>query len=144
MRSIMRLREQETGLGLAEVLVSMMLLAVIAVVFLPIVVQGVNAAVVNNEAATAVQTASRELDSISRGGVHRCEDLQDTWFAGSTRTEPLAKGGHLRVSYSGQVLGGACSGGEGIGNARLQVTVTDAGGTRTYADPSTIVRVENE
>lgn len=144
MRRLVAVRAQEEGLGIVEVIVSLMLMAIVAVVFLPIVVTAVTASTVNSQAVAAVQIAGRELDQRTQGGgLHRCSDLSD-WFAGATHTESVPQGGQLTVHRSGEPLGAACDGGDAVGTARLRVTITDAESGRTFANPSTIVRVESD
>ncbi|WP_167138257.1 prepilin-type N-terminal cleavage/methylation domain-containing protein [Diaminobutyricimonas sp. TR449] len=53
---------KEAGFGLIEIMVSMFLLALLAVAFLPLLVESMRSSVVNATAATASQIASAQLD----------------------------------------------------------------------------------
>lgn len=58
-------REPEAGFGLVEILVSMFLLAVLAVAFLPLLIDALRATVRTATAATATQLVSEQLDAVS-------------------------------------------------------------------------------
>jgi prepilin-type N-terminal cleavage/methylation domain-containing protein len=66
--------EREHGLSLVEVVIAMMLLAVIAVAFLPVLIQGLRLAADNATRATANQLANMQLETArSLGG--DCSDI---------------------------------------------------------------------
>ncbi|MGH1525679.1 type IV pilus modification PilV family protein [Leifsonia sp. L25] len=54
----------EGGFGIAEVLVAMFLLAVIAVAIIPILVQGLRLSVQNATVATATQLANQQIEQV--------------------------------------------------------------------------------
>ena len=54
----------DTGLGLVEILVSMLILALLAVAILPVLVQGLRTSSDNATRATANQLADQELDLV--------------------------------------------------------------------------------
>ncbi|TFC64589.1 type II secretion system protein [Cryobacterium sp. TMT2-18-3] len=65
LRTSVRFRDDpDTGLGLFEILVSMMILALLAVAVLPVLVQGLRSASNNATRATANQFAGQELDLV--------------------------------------------------------------------------------
>lgn len=58
-------REPDAGFGLVEIVISMFLLAVLAVAFLPLLIDALRATVRNATTATATQIVSEQLDSLS-------------------------------------------------------------------------------
>jgi Tfp pilus assembly protein PilV len=54
----------DEGIGLIEIVVSMFLLALIAITFLPILIQGMQTSVLNAGTATAGQLVSQQLDEV--------------------------------------------------------------------------------
>ena len=58
-------RPSDAGFGLVEIVVSMFLLAILAVAFLPILIDALRASVRNATAATATQLVSEQLDLVS-------------------------------------------------------------------------------
>lgn len=68
------------GLSLIEVVVAMMLLAILAVAFLPVLIQGLQTAAVNSTRATANQLANLQLETArSQGG--DCSNITDLEYA---------------------------------------------------------------
>lgn len=55
---------RDAGLGIIEIMISMMLLAILAVAVLPVLVQGLRTSSSNATLATASQFAGQELDSV--------------------------------------------------------------------------------
>ena len=55
---------RDAGLGLVEILVSMMILAILAIAVLPVLVQGLRTSSSNATLATASQFAGQELDLV--------------------------------------------------------------------------------
>jgi len=94
------LREPETsaGFGLVEVVVAMFLLALLAVAFLPFLVQGVTKASANGTLAAASQLANREMEN-ARAQV-TCSSL-----TAATESVLDPRGVSLQVVRS---VGGAC------------------------------------
>lgn len=58
-------RVDEAGFGLVEIVVSMFLLALLAVAFLPLLIDAMRATVRNATAATATQIVSEQLDAVA-------------------------------------------------------------------------------
>jgi prepilin-type N-terminal cleavage/methylation domain-containing protein len=70
----------DSGISLIEVVVAMMLLAILAVAFLPVLIQGLQTAAVNSTRATANQLAHLQLETArSQGG--DCSLITDLEFA---------------------------------------------------------------
>lgn len=55
----------DTGFGLVEIVVSMFLLALLAVAFLPLLIESLRLSVTNSKVATANQILSEQLDAIA-------------------------------------------------------------------------------
>ena len=62
---IRTLRDDEDGFGLIEIVVSMLILALLAVAFLPLLVQGLKASSSNATLATATQLVNQKMESAS-------------------------------------------------------------------------------
>lgn len=60
-----RLRDDEAGFGLVEIVVSMVILALLAVAFLPLLIQGLKASSANATLATATQLVNQKMESAS-------------------------------------------------------------------------------
>lgn len=58
-------RADDTGFGLVEIVVSMFLLALLAVAFLPLLIESLRVSVTNSKVATANQILSEQLDAIA-------------------------------------------------------------------------------
>lgn len=57
--------DEDAGFGLVEIVVSMFLLALLAVAFLPLLIDAMRATVRNATTATATQLVSEQLDAVS-------------------------------------------------------------------------------
>ncbi len=55
----------DTGFGLVEIVVSMFLLALLAVAFLPLLIESLRVSVMNAKVATATQILNEQLDAIA-------------------------------------------------------------------------------
>ncbi|KQV26100.1 prepilin-type N-terminal cleavage/methylation domain-containing protein [Yonghaparkia sp. Root332] len=58
-------RDDDAGFGLVEIVISMFLLALLAVAFLPLLVDSLRTTVRNATTATATQLVSEQLDAVS-------------------------------------------------------------------------------
>ncbi len=78
-------RDDEAGFGLIEIVVSMFILALLAVAFLPLLVQGLKTSAANATLATATQLVNQKMESAS--AVSTCTGV--TAIAGvSSLTDP--------------------------------------------------------
>ena len=64
----------DTGLGLIEIVVSMFLLALLAIAFLPLLVTSMRTTVVNSTTATATQLVNQQME-LARGAGNTCSEL---------------------------------------------------------------------
>ena len=58
-------RAKDAGFGLVEIVISMFLLALLAVAFLPLLIDSLRTTVKNSTTATATQLVSEQLDAVS-------------------------------------------------------------------------------
>lgn len=71
---------RDEGISLVEVVIAMMLLAILAISFLPVLIQGLQTAAVNSTRATANQLVNLQLETArSQGG--DCSLITDLEFA---------------------------------------------------------------
>lgn len=61
----LRRREGDSGFGLVEIVISMFLLALLAVAFLPLLIDALRVSVRNATIATATQLVSEQLDAVT-------------------------------------------------------------------------------
>lgn len=71
-----RRSSDDAGLGLVEIVIAMMLMLILAVAFLPILIQGLKATAVNATRATASQLAHDQIEK-ARAANSDCSDIQD-------------------------------------------------------------------
>lgn len=107
-------RRNDEGFGLIEILISVMLLAVLAVALLPILVQGLRQAASNATLATATQLANDELEHARTWTT--CSEL----VSGSTSTTD-ARGVDLTIAT---VVGACAVSPENPASVPVTVTVT--------------------
>lgn len=96
--STSRADDREKGVGLIEIVISMMLLAILATALIPVLVQGLRQAASSATLATATQLANNELEHVRTWT--RCADLT----AGTSNVTD-ARGVVLAISTT---VGGAC------------------------------------
>jgi type II secretory pathway pseudopilin PulG len=65
----------DRGFGMIEVVISMFLIALIAIAFIPVLVQGMRLSVVNTSIATATQLVSQNMEQARARGTN-CADLR--------------------------------------------------------------------
>jgi type II secretory pathway pseudopilin PulG len=78
MRAPIRATSSETGqrgFGMIEIVVSMFLIALIAIAFIPVLIQGMRISVMNTSVATATQLVSQDMEQARSRGTN-CADLQ--------------------------------------------------------------------
>ena len=123
-------RRDDTGLGLVEVVVAMVLLGILALAFLPLVAQTTRAAATGATVATATRLVSKQME-LARSPGTTCASLG----AGVSDVDLRdGRGAVYRVTTT-------VSGCPGL--ARYEVSVAAAGApTRVLASASTYVTVE--
>ncbi len=121
----------EDGLGLVEIMIALFLLAILAVSFLPVLIQGLQLSVRNATLSTASQVLAEELDRL--GSVPRtCADL-----AAHLATTPTPTTDGRGVVYQPQRslhAGATCVAGATPSTVKIDLTVDIS--TQPDADPS--------
>jgi Tfp pilus assembly protein PilV len=142
------LRRDDDGFGMVEALISMFLLALVAVAFLPLIITGLRAATANTTVTTATQAVNEQLSPIS-AHEFTCDEIRD-WLAADPAplNDPRGVTIHLHreagptsVASDNQLI---CSPG---GTVTITVSATSdddpgAAGATTYASAEAIVRIE--
>lgn len=125
----------EAGFTMIEVVVSMFLLALIAITFLPLLIQAMRTTVTNATIATASQLASQQIERI-RAMPANCDQItaaDDVAFGTSTDSRGSVYQPHLQV--------GACPASyPGLVEVRAWVTQDAA----TLAEAHTLVYVSSQ
>jgi type II secretory pathway pseudopilin PulG len=124
----------EIGLGLIEIVVSLFLLALLAVSFFPILAQGMKTSVLNANIATAGQLVSQQLDIVRTmagdcNTVRAFDDVTVAEVADSrgNHFQPYRQVGDCPAAYPGVV--------------RVSAWVTKVGETHRLAQAVTLVYV---
>jgi Tfp pilus assembly protein PilV len=110
--------DAEDGFGMIEIVVSMFMLALLAIAFLPVLIQGIRTSESNARLATATQLVNQSVELARATEFTSCAALQN--FASTIINEPDGRGGQLQVTR--QV---ACDAGDN-NPERVLVTVTPA------------------
>lgn len=127
---------EDAGYGLVEVVVSMFILAIIAMAFLPVLIQGMKSSVTNATSATAGQLVSQEMDA-ARALPATCAAL-DAFDDATPATSTDARGtvfqphrsvGACPTSYPGVI--------------EVRVWITEGAGTAVKAEAKTLVYVSS-
>jgi type II secretory pathway pseudopilin PulG len=124
----------ESGLGIVEIVVSMFLLALLAVAFLPLLIQGMTASVRSATVATASQLLNQQLDRV-RAVAPNCADVH-TFAAVSV---PPTTDGRGTVFQPDSVADGCPTSYPGV--VKVEVTINEAG--EVIAEAVTLVYVES-
>jgi Tfp pilus assembly protein PilV len=124
--------EPEAGFGIAEIVVAMFLLGIIAVTFLPLLVQTLQVSSNNATLTTATQLVNQRLD-LARAQTPTCAAL-------SAFTGPAPAPGPNGVTFVvTQTV--TCPTAPFPGTATFLVTVTTSGSARVLAAATTLVYV---
>jgi Tfp pilus assembly protein PilV len=133
-RIIERLRSDDRGLGLIEIVVAMFLLALLALSLAPLLIQGMQATVRNATLAAATQLVGEGI-SLARAEGPICADVQAT---AGVRTLTDARG----VDLAATTTVGACPA-SGTGTVAITVTAVRLDTTETVAEAATLVFVNS-
>lgn len=127
----------DSGFGIIEIVISMFLLALLAVAFLPLLIQGMKTSVRNSTIATASQLLDQQLGAV-RALEPNCDDLQayeaeavpaQTDKRG-TEFQPIREVAACPAAYPGVV--------------RVRVSVKISGSGDVLAEAVTVVYVESQ
>lgn len=130
-----RLRSDDRGLGLVEIVVAMFLLAILALALAPLLIQGMKATVRNATLAAATQLANESI-SLAQAASPDCNAVLAT--AADPRPPLVDARG---VELVATTVTGACPAG-GTGTVSVSVTVVRQDTDETVAEASTLVFVQ--
>lgn len=123
----------DAGFGIAEVLVAMFLLGLIAVALIPILVQGLRVSAQNAALATATQLANQQIEQVR--GVTACGSITAATTTASAQNVPLK---------AVRTIGTTCPAGPTTGyptTVKVSVTVTRTDTSVVLATANTLVFV---
>jgi type II secretory pathway pseudopilin PulG len=127
-------RSDEDGFGLIEIVVSMLMLAVLSVAFLPVLVQGIKQSNINATIATATQMVQDQME-LAR---NQNPDCSDVMLLGSTAVANVTD--HRGVVLQTSRTTGGCPASY-PGTILITVTVTRQDTGATVATAKTLVYV---
>lgn len=120
----------DSGFGIAEVLVAMFLLALIAVAIIPILVQGLRVSVQNATLATATQLANQQIEQVR--GVTACGSVVAGTITTTSHSVPLK---------AVRTIGTTCPASGYPTTVKVTVTVTRTDTSAVLATAGTLVFV---
>lgn len=124
-------RSDDGGFGLIEVVISMLLLAVLAVAFLPVLVSGIKQSAANATIATATQLVNEKLQAAQAVGTV-CANV-----SGLAGSEQLTDEYGVQIGVTTVV--GACP--AGSGTVSVAVTAVRTDNSAVLVEASTLVLV---
>ena len=129
--------ESEFGFGMIEIVVSMFLIGIIAIAFIPVLIQGMRISVVNTTIATATQLVSENMEQARARGTN-CADLRS--FAAEAISPVVDKRG---VSFQPAREPITCTGtaADYPKTIPFRVKVTETGSSTVLASASTLILV---
>ncbi|TDW29731.1 type II secretion system protein [Cryobacterium psychrophilum] len=123
----------DSGFGLIEIIVSMFLLGLLAIAFLPLLVTSMKTTVVNSTTATATQLVSQQME-LARGAGDTCAAITAFHLA-VIDVVPDARG----VSYQPVRTVGPCSAALADYPATVKVTVSVIPSTGATVSATTLI-----
>ena len=128
----------DRGFGMVEIVVSMFLIAIIAIAFIPVLIQGMRISVVNTSIATATQLVSQNMEQARARGTN-CADLRN--FTAEIVPVVVDQRG---VSFQAVRAAVACTGtsADYPKTVAFRVKVTESGSSVELASASTRLLVE--
>jgi type II secretory pathway pseudopilin PulG len=129
-------RSDEAGMGMVEIVVSMFLLAIVAMSFLPVLIQGMRGTVTNATAATAGQLVSQQIDA-ARALPANCASLS----AFDDIAVPSTTDARGTVFYSHRQVGACPATYPGV--VAVRVWITEGASTTVTTEAKTLVYVSS-
>jgi type II secretory pathway pseudopilin PulG len=136
--SPLRNNSGERGFGMIEIVVSMFLIALIAIAFIPVLIQSMRLSVVNTSVATATQLVSKDMEQARARGTN-CADIRS--FAGEVPGPVVDQRG---VSFQAKRDPVVCTGSSADypKTVAFRVRVTETGSTVELASAETLLLVK--
>lgn len=123
----------DAGFGLVEIIVSMFLLALLSIAFLPLLITSMRTTVVNSTTATATQLVNQQME-LARGAGDTCTEL--TLFkVAALATVTDSRG----VSYQPERTVGSCTALAADYPATVAVTVSAVPSTGASVSATTLI-----
>ncbi len=127
-------RIDDAGLGLLEIVISMFLISLLAISFIPVLIAGLRAAESNSTTATATRLVAQAIDVARTTGANDCADAE--FLDDPVIEEVDAQGVTIRVTTSI----GSCTPGGTVAVTARAVDTADASAT-AIAQARTLVFV---
>lgn len=99
---LQRTAQTDAGIGLIEIIVSMFLISLLAIAFIPVIVSAIRASELNSTAATATRLVSQAIDEARTRGAADCAGAQ---LLNAVVNEVDAQGVSIRVTTSVPAVG---------------------------------------
>jgi type II secretory pathway pseudopilin PulG len=129
-------RSDDSGMGMVEIVVSMFLLAIVAMSFLPVLIQGMRGTVTNATAATAGQLVSQQIDA-ARALPATCAALS----AFDDAAVPSTSDARGTVFYPHRQVGACPAAYPGV--VTVRVWITEGASTAVTTEAKTLVYVSS-
>jgi type II secretory pathway pseudopilin PulG len=128
---------RDAGIGLIEIIISMFLIALLAIAFIPVLVSALRASELNSTAATATRLVAQAIDDARTRGAADCAAAQ---LLNATRDTVDAQGVTLRVVTSVPAVASCTN----LSTLRVTVVAYDlADASRTpIADARTLIYLD--
>jgi len=130
---------RESGFGVIEIIVSMFLLALLAIAFLPLLITSLQVTVTNAQVATATQLVTRQLEQIGAAG-SSCSAVKA--LVAVTPAPVADPNGELQPRHAlGLPAGDVCAA-PYLRTVSLRVWVTETGSSDVLAEARTLVLLD--
>lgn len=127
----MREQHSEHGFGMIEVVVSIFMLGLLAIAFIPVLIQGVRTTSANSTLATATQLVNQSIEQLRSTPPSQCSDLSQS------TTAMDAQGNALTVTR----MAIDCDPADGLPELVSVSVVSSADPTQVLASATTHVRL---
>lgn len=122
--------DADSGIGLIEIIISMFLISLLAIAFIPVIVSALRASELNSTAATATRLVSQAVDDARSRGAADCAAAQ---LLNAVTEEVDAQGVTIRVTTTVPAVG-TCVDGSAMA---VTVIAVDAADNSPLADART-------
>ncbi|MFN4002483.1 hypothetical protein [Microcella sp.] len=99
--------KNDEGLGLLEIVISMFLIALLAIAFVPVIISGVRASALNSTSATATRLVAQAIDQARTAAPATCAAAQ---LLNASITQVDAQGTTIRVETTVPAVGDCVDG----------------------------------
>jgi len=131
------LEDREAGIGLIEIIISMFLISLLAIAFIPVLVSALRASELNSTVATATRLVAQAIDDARTRGAADCASAQ---LLNAQSDTVDAQGVTIRVVTSVPAVG-TCVDGSAMRVTVVAFDVADAAST-PIADARTLIYLD--